>query len=573
MSDKAAGLEDIATRPPLPVVLCWHMHQPDYRTGPGREFQLPWTYLHATKDYVDMAGHLEAIHEARAVVNFAPILLDQIADYARQIDEYLCCAGPIRDPLLSALANPVPPETPEERDALIEACLRTNEQRLINRFSDYRRLADIAFWLREHKDARIYLSNQYVTDLLVWYHLAWTGETVRREDSRVRALIGKGRAFTLHDRRVLLEVIGDLLSGVIGRYRRLAESGRVELSVTPFAHPIVPLLLDLRSAEEQMPDVRLPLVDHYPGGAERVRWHIEEGLRAFERHFGIRPRGCWPAEGAVSDATARVLESAGFEWMASGGRVLANSLHRAEMESNGCIHQAYRTASGQLMCYFRDDGLSDLIGFEYASWHADDAVSNLVHHLENIAAACTGNENAVVAIIMDGENAWEAYPENGYHFLQALYHRLVDHPRIALTTFTECGARLRNVRVLPSLAAGSWVYGTFSTWIGDQDKNRGWEMLCDAKRAFDHAVQHGRLIDDTLRRAERQLAVCEGSDWFWWFGDYNPGDTVLQFERLYRNQLAHLYGCIGEEPPEYLSQSFTHGGGYQPLGGVMRQTS
>ena len=249
------------------------------------------------------------------------------------------------------------------------------------------------------------------------------------------------------------------------------------------------------------------------------------------------------------------------------------------MEPSDCLHRPYRVGQGDLRCFFRDDGLSDLIGFEFATWHAEDAAANLLRHLENIAEACAETTDAVVAIVLDGENAWEAYPENGYHFLQALYRGLVEHPDLELTTFGECtgaldgdGGEAASTPHLPSVAAGSWVYGTFSTWIGDADKNRGWEMLCDAKRAFDLAVSHGRLEPARLRQAERQLAVCEGSDWFWWFGDYNPGETVQQFERLYRNQLAHLFGCIGEDPPEYLSHSFTHGGGgQQPLGGAMRQ--
>ncbi|HKK14845.1 MAG TPA: glycoside hydrolase, partial [Gammaproteobacteria bacterium] len=218
-------------------------------------------------------------------------------------------------------------------------------------------------------------------------------------------------------------------------------------------------------------------------------------------------------------------------------------------------------------CFFRDDGLSDLIGFTYSDWHGDDAVANLVHHLENIAEVTT---DAVVPVILDGENAWEYYPDNGYHFLSGLYERLAAHPRLQLTTFSDCLAGDPTPGRLDRLVAGSWVYGTFSTWIGDRDKNRGWDMLREAKLAFD-AFAGARDVDaGRLDLARHQLAVCEGSDWFWWFGDYNPADTVTDFDRLFRMHLANLYQLLGQEPPEYLSHAFSHGTGRPERGGVMR---
>lgn len=555
----------------LKVVLCWHMHQPQYRDLVSGVYQLPWTYLHAIKDYADMAAHLEAEPAARAVVNFAPLLLEQIEDYARQIDGFLTNSLAIRDPLLAALASPALPAPEEARMTLIKACLRANETRMIGRFPAYRRLADMAGWLVSHPEATRYLSNQFLADLLVWYHLAWLGETVRRSDARVQRLLGKEAGYTLHDRRELLAAIGELLSGVIPRYARLAERGQVELSVTPYAHPILPLLLDFHVAREAMPEAPLPLLRQYPGGEEQARWHVREGIETFRRHFGFAPAGCWPSEGAVSQAAVKLLAEAGFRWTASGEGVLRNSLREAGHAEHGVkeawLHRVYSLDDAGIRCFFRDDGLSDLIGFTYATWHADDAVNNLVHHLENIADRCKQHPEHVVSIVMDGENAWEHYPENAYYFLSALYRRLSGHPRLELTTFSDC-AQSVPPRPLRAVTAGSWVYGTLSTWIGEADKNRGWDMLGDAKRALDAAA--ARLKPDRLDRARRQLAVCEGSDWFWWFGGDNPAATVADFERLYRQHLTNLYQLIGAEPPEYLTQVFTRGGGAPLHGGTMR---
>ncbi len=560
---------------PLNVVLCWHMHQPQYKNLTSGEYQLPWTYLHATKDYVDMAALLERNPGARAVVNFAPILLEQLSDYAQEIRDALTRGAAIRDPLLAALANPALPVRADERIILIDQCLRANEARLINRFAPYRLLADMAGVMSKNTDYLRYLDEQYLFDILVWYHIAWMGETVHRGDDRIKRLIAKGSGFSFHDRRQLLEIIGELLGSVIGRYRTLAERGQVELSMNPYAHPITPLLLNMQCAREAMTGVHLPSVDGYTDGEARARWHVERGLEVFREHFGHRPRGCWPAEGGLSTAMMAVLDAYDFHWTASGEDVLRNSLEylgrSEEIKTAHGLYKPYRVGDATPACFFRDDGLSDLIGFTYADWHGDDAAADLVQHLENIAAACHDRSNQVVSVIMDGENAWEHYPNNGYYFLNALYQKLTAHPDLELTTFSDCLDRGIGVDHLSSLVAGSWVYGTFSTWIGDLDKNRAWEMLVDAKRAFDAAVRSGRLDDTQRFEAERQLAVCEGSDWFWWFGDYNPEETVSDFERLFRMHLSNLYQMLGVEPPEYLSHVMAHGGGRPEHGGTMRR--
>ena len=443
----------MSDKPLLKVVLCWHMHQPEYRDMRSGEYQLPWTYLHGIKDYGDMVAHLEAVPEARVVVNFTPILLEQIDDYSRQISAYLQGNGIIKDPLLAALVEPVLPTEPERRMALIKDCLRANEERLIKPFKVYRHLAGMGHWLDKHHSALMYVDNQYLADLLVWHHLAWTGETVRRADSRISRLIKKGTGFTFEDRRSLLEVIGELLATVLSRYRVLAERGQIELSVTPYAHPIVPLLLDLESATEAMPEATLPLCSNYPGGEERVRWHIRHGLDIFQRFFGFSPQGCWPSEGSVSEPTVKLLSECGFKWIASGGNVLHNSLKRfvpEYLEQDGnCVHRAFRLQGADTHCFFRDDGLSDLIGFTYSDWHADDAVANLLHHLENIAASCPPQTNQVVSIILDGENPWEHYPQNGYYFLEALYRGLCHHPKLEMTTYSRILAQDSDAEELP----------------------------------------------------------------------------------------------------------------------------
>jgi alpha-amylase/alpha-mannosidase (GH57 family) len=552
----------------LKLVLCWHMHQPEYRDLHSGEFILPWTYLHVIKDYVDMAAHLEAVPEAKAVVNFAPILLEQIEAYANQVSGYLTHGRPLTDHLLAALVDSNLPEDPEARLLLIRNCMRANRERQVDRYPAFKKLVEIAQWLEQHYEALFYVNSQYMSDMLVWYHLAWMGETVKLTDNRIKHLIEKSIGYTLHDRHQILEVIGELLANIVYRYKKLARKGQVELSVTPYAHPILPLLLDLKSAHEAMPHAPLPELDVYPGGEERAVWHIEKGIQTFKRFFGFKPKGVWPAEGAVSQQALKMLGGYGFKWAASGGAVLNHSLDQPENHRPSGIHHPFKLKKTGIACFFRDDGLSDRIGFEYSKWHADDAVADLIHHLQTIADH--ENKDSVVSIIMDGENAWEYFPYNGYYFLRGLYERLAGHPDIELTTFSECLKNKAAVKPLSKLLAGSWVYGTFSTWIGSTDKNRGWDMLGDVKKAFDRAVDEGRLSESRLKQAELQLAVCEGSDWFWWFGDYNPEYAVSSFEKQYRLNLTNLYQLLGEEPPPYLALSFTQGIGAPAMGGTMR---
>lgn len=562
----------------LKVVLCWHMHQPVYHDLQTGQYQLPWTYLHGIKDYVDMAAHLEATPQARAVVNFVPTLLEQLDDYSQQIQAFLRDGSPISDPLLAALVAH-PPYAPflklqatEDKIAarleLVNQCLRANKERFIQRFLPYHKLAEFAEWFRQKSDVIRYLDDQYLKDIIVWYHLVWLGETVRRQDVNVQALIKKGQDFSDEERRQLLEIIGELLGNIIHRYKALAARGQVELSFTPYAHPIMPLLLEVKSAREALPHINLPHLSHYTDGEMRVRWHIREGLDIFKKYFGSLPKGCWPSEGSISDTTVRLLGELGIRWVASGEGVLRNSLNKAG-RSHETTHRPYRLSRTSVCCFFRDDRLSDLLGFEYAKWHADHAVANLIHHLENIANSVPQTGSKVTSIIMDGENAWEHYPENAYYFLSALYKRLSDHPKLEMSTFSQC-LDLETTE-LPTLVAGSWVYGTFSTWIGDKDKNRAWEMLNEAKGVFDRVIH--RLKSKQRIAAERQLAICEGSDWCWWFGDLNPAESVRDFDKLYRSHLVNLYHLLGEPPPHYLSHAFSHGGSTpQAVGGVMRKS-
>jgi alpha-amylase/alpha-mannosidase (GH57 family) len=559
----------------LPVVLLWHMHQPQYRDALSGQYVMPWTYLHAIKDYVDMAAHLEAAPSARAVVNFTPVLIEQLQELAERITEHLNTGSPLPDPVLALLGPADVPQAGTERLELMRACLRAQQKQMIERFAPYLELATLAESFASPAHIA-YASDQFMHDLAVWYHLAWLGETVRRTDPLVATLTTQARAFTLAQRRELLALIGRLVASIIPRFRVLSERGQCELSLTPYAHPLVPLMIDFNSARQALPTTPLPQHGSYPGGSERAAWHMREGIRVFSAAFGARPQGCWPSEGAISKETLELIEKFEFRWTASSTNVLRTSLlagDPARKLDNHDFNRPYCLPDAKLSCFFRDDALSDLIGFTYATWHGDDAAANLVQELATVASALAGNGQHAVLIALDGENAWEHYPSNGYFFLSALYARLAQHPALELTTLSQCIARNLAPATLPRIVAGSWVNGTLATWIGDAAKNAAWDLLCEAKRVFDHASFDGDTGRARRNAAERQLALCESSDWFWWFGDYNPADAVAQFDQLYRRQLVNLYRILQIAPPESLAQPISTGRGDPEHGGVMRRAS
>ena len=564
----------------LNLVLLWHMHQPDYRDYVTGESALPWVYLHAIKDYTDMAYHLETHPKIRAIINFVPVLLDQLEDFIEQF-----ASGQIRCPLLRLLATPELEQiTMQERLYIFDSCFLSNHETMLKPYPAYKRLYELYHMFRQHRESElIYFSGQYFSDLLVWYHLAWIGESVRRNNEFVMKLMAKSEGFTQTERLQLFDLIGELIRQLIPRYRKLAVSGQIELSTTPHYHPLAPLLVDFSCARDSQPDVVLPGHSCYPGGRGRVAYHLSSAIASHEQRFQEKPTGIWPAEGGVSAALLKIMAEQNSCWTASGEAVLVNSLRASQPDAplpdrNHYLYRPYRIAgeAEEIVCFFRDDHLSDLIGFEYAKWFGRDAAENFIQALEHIHRDTPATEDPIVSVILDGENAWETYPYNGFYFLNDLYHLIENHSFIRTTTYrnyiTNTGTA-DTIKTLTTLTAGSWVYGTFSTWIGDAEKNRAWDMLCAAKHSFDLVMQSDRLNATEKEQASKQLASCESSDWFWWFGDYNPAHSVASFDQLFRKNLMNLYHLLKLPVPSTVFETISKGNDQAQVSGTMQRSS
>jgi len=563
----------------LKLVLCWHMHQPWYRESLDGDYRLPWVYLHALKDYSDMVAHLEAHPEMRAVVNFTPVLLEQLEDYAAQLRQWLSSGKRMLDPMLNLLAGitPVPKEL-QAREDLLRKCLRAHAPQMIDPHEDFRRLL-APLWSSSMSEPDLgmlpYFNDQYFLDLLTWYHLAWLGYSERKRDW-AREFMKQGMSFSDSQRRELLQRMADLIGGLADRYKALAEKGQIELSVTPYSHPIVPLLIDFDTRLCAQHEALGPSHAGYPGGGKRSYWQMQHGIDVFERFFERKPTGVWLSEGSVSDEAVGLLAQFGIRWSASGEGVWHNSSAMSDLEHNTPdarhnLFSPHHLPDTDTKLFFRDDGLSDLIGFEYQGWGPEDAVEDFISHLRNIREYLGENAHKhVVSVILDGENAWEYYPDNAFHFIGCLYERLAASDEVEVVTFDQALDTCPAVE-LPRLCPGSWVYGSFSTWIGEEDKNHAWDRLVEAKLVYDDAINNDNLSDEQRRLASLQLAICEGSDWFWWFGDYNPSDSVRDFDELYRQQLKHLYEILARPVPANLDEPLSKGGASAENAGTMRR--
>ncbi|CAG0972941.1 hypothetical protein GEOBC_01379 [Geobacteraceae bacterium] len=542
---------------PLSVIFVWHMHQPWYKDPVKGEYALPWTYLHAVKDYYDMAAIVDDTPGARAVFNLVPSLLDQILDYA---------AGTAVDPWL--MRGRMAPADMTEKDRLfvLENFFSANRQRLIEpnrRYLELLHLAGDGTRVRSRERHRLF-SDQDLLDLQVWFFLAWTGEAARRRYPELKELVRKGRHFTEDDKALLFNRHADILNGIIPLYTKLQAEGKAELAVSPYYHPILPLLCDMKAASTAMPRVNLPAARfRHP---EDARSQISRGIARFREIFGFAPVGMWPSEGSVSDEALAIIAGCGIRWIATDEEILARTLPGGLGPGRRDLYHPYtfRHGARELKAFFRDHLLSDLIGFTYSSWEPSRAVNDFMGRLRGIRDRVPGAR--VVPVILDGENAWEYYPDNGYDFLRGLYGATAAAQGIEAVTCSELLAREPERRVIEHIHPGSWINADYGIWVGHPEENQGWDYL---ERAREAAITASPLVADLMAvggewegegtDAERiarlvctSLYAAEGSDWFWWYGDDHFSAHSDRFDRLFRKHLMNVYRLLDLDVPREL---------------------
>ena len=503
----------------------WHMHQPFYKDLWTGQYKLPWTRLHALKDYAGMVRVLEEFPSVRQTFNLVPSMVSQIAEYA---------AGTASDPFFECAAIPAEALTEAQQTFVLRYFFQANVDKIIRRYPRY-------FELYEKR--RGPLSIQELRDLQILSQLAWFDEDLLAKDQELKELVRKGREYSRAEQELMIRKQRESLAAVLPVYRDFAARGQIEIATTPFYHPILPLLCDSDIAAVSRPGVTLPSRFQYPQDAltqlERARTYMQDML-------GVMPTGLWPSEGSVSDEALAMAAGCGFKWAASDNGVLSRTLEKAA----GCdeTYQQYLWQQGdrEMRLLFRDHYLSDLIGFEYSRMGAEQAADHFLARIrEN-----TSRHDVLVPIILDGENAWEWYEANGRPFLRALYQRISDDPRLEATTVSQALERY-DTRPLQHVVPGSWINANFDIWIGAEEDNQAWELLLDARRVYDEYAAQTMEIARLL--AYEELLIAEGSDWCWWYGPEHGSDNRPEFDQLYRDHLSNVYRALGLDPPAQLS--------------------
>jgi alpha-amylase/alpha-mannosidase (GH57 family) len=543
----------------LDLAFFWHQHQPYYPDDLSGENPMPWVRLHGVKDYYGMALHLLEFPEMRCTINLVPSLLLQLQGYTdkgasdRFLDVARIDAGSLSE---------------GDRLFLLDHFFMANHAHMIQPFPRYFELLQRrAAGRNTASEAMRRFKERDFRDLQVWFNLTWIHPLVFERDAVLRELRQKGKNYTEEDKRLVLDKHLEILRAIIPLHRKLADSGQIELTTTPYFHPILPLLLDKKLAREAMPEVKLP---RYTGGyPEDAAVHVRRAVEQHTAIFGAPPRGMWPAEGGVCQSMIPLLAQHGIKWIATDEEILSQSTQgfvsrdaQGQVRNAELLYRPYRVREGEheLGIVFRDHALSDMIGFHYQRSSGKDAADDFIRHLHGIHQAANHDQPALVSVVLDGENCWEHYSEGGVPFLRALYERCT---RIAEIRSVKLGEYLEKNPprdTLPRLFAGSWINHNFAIWVGHEEDNSAWDALHRAREHLRGRAQQEHMPAEKLRRAWQEIYIAEGSDWFWWYGDEHSSSQDALFDFLFRKHVQNVYLALGDTPPPELGRPISRRG-------------
>lgn len=540
---------------PLKIAILWHQHQPVYNhiNNGVEEFILPWTRLHAVKDYLDLPLLLHKFPKIKQTFNLVPSLLVQLNEYT---------SGKVTDKVFRLSKIRAEHLTFDEKKEILSSFFICNLDNLILPHSRFRELYYKNF---ENKNAVNEFTNQDYLDLQVWYNLTWVGE-ISRKNPLIKRLLDKGSNYTELEKNLLLDCHLELMSEILKQYKLLYNLGQIDISVSPFYHPILPLLIDTNTALESMPNLDLEKdLFQYSDDAEKQIDMSIEYLKEIFPDYNLGSLGFWPSEGSISNEVLNIFAEKNVKWAASDETIYYNSINKHD-KLDKYFPKVYNYNNSNIdnknenvVLFFRDHILSDKIGFLYSNWNPEDAVTDFTSYLNNIRNEIIHNKGeetlkqAVVTIILDGENCWEFYKNNGIEFLEKLYSYLENDENLNTVTFSEIvntvkndGYNLNNkYELLSNIRAGSWINGNFKIWIGHKEDQIAWKYLSEARRVFDGVKNNLSL--EVKNQAYKYLLIAEGSDWYWWFGDEHSAPNMEDFDVLFRHYLVKFYTLVATE--------------------------
>ncbi len=535
---------------PVRIAFLWHMHQPYYKNLSTGEYLLPWVLLHGTKDYLDMASMLQDFPGMKQNFNVVPSLLAQLLEYQDL---------QVKDTFLQIFRKPPEDLSEAEEDFLVMNFFSANWDNMIKPFPRYYELLrKRGFYYPKQgiKAIKEYFTDDDLRDLQILFYLSWVDPGFFGQYDGLSYLKSKGRGFIEEDKEILGNVQKDILKRIIPLYKQLAVDGVIEISTSPYYHPIIPLLIDGRVATEALPGIRLPERSFLR--PEDAAHQIRSALDYFSATFGMTPEGMWPPEGSVSDAALEAYMDHGVKWLATDEDILYQSLRfearrddRGTLASPDILYKPYKFIRGdkEISMIFRDQALSDLISFHYSKSDPKEAATDCVNRIKRAGEALGGRvHKPLITIAMDGENAWENYVNDGRDFLSYLYEGILKEPAIIPTTISEHLREGADYGVLHHSFSGSWIGHNFAIWIGHVEDNTGWDLLAETRDLLEK--------EDPERKnsaAWESIYIAEGSDWFWWYGDEHSSENDDIFDFLFRENLSNVYRFLGKEPLEVLS--------------------
>jgi alpha-amylase/alpha-mannosidase (GH57 family) len=533
----------------LHILFLWHMHQPFYKNLRTGEYLLPWVLLHGTKDYLDMPLILERFEKIRQNFNLVPSLIVQLLDYAK---------GEERDIYLEVFRKPADSLTMSEKAFIIKNFFNANWENMIRPFDRYYELLKKrGFYYAKEAVDRIAqeFTEDEIRDIQILFFLSWIDPLFFEEIEGLAYLRKRGKFFREEDKKVLEDVQKEIIRRIIPTYKLLHEKKKIEISTSPFYHPIIPLLIDTNVARESMPDISLP--SRRFAHPEDAKAQIRKAKDLFVKVFEIYPKGMWPPEGSLSDEACLIYIEEGVSWLATDEEILFETL-RMDIKRSPLAKEfypevlyrpyAYERNGKRLILLFRDKVLSDLISFHYPKLSPKEAVSDFMRRLKEIKKSVKKVKDPCVLIAMDGENAWEFYKNDGRDFLMYLYESISEESFLQSTTISDYLEIFHDYEVLTHVFPGSWINHNFKIWIGHEEDNLAWNLLART-REFLESVDPNR----ENKEAWESIYIAEGSDWNWWYGDDHASENDEIFDLLFRENLSNVYRFLNREPPEDLN--------------------
>ena len=527
----------------LSIAFYWHMHQPVYQLTSEGDYLMPWVRLHAVKDYLDMVLQIKKFKNLKLNFNIVPVLLDSLIDYGENDMHDIHSRLTIKD--INEL-------TSDDKEFIINNFFDANYHSMILPSPEYNRL------FQRYQSANEYninlFSNQEYSDLMALFNLAWFDPIYKNMYPELKSLIKKKKNYTLDDRKKIIEIQRDIIRQIIPTYKKYISEGKIEVTTSPYYHPILPILLDIKSVvkskDENLPDNLQTEQD--------AKLQTKMALDRIEELFGKRPKGIWPSEQCIDSNVMHMLKELGVKWTIADEGILSDSIKfefardfRGYMEDPYHLLKTYSHKGIDII--FRDGLIPNLIGFEYPN-HPPEAVANDLYDRIKVAQGkllSSPDENHLLTIAMDGENCWENYKEDGNTFLSTLYSLIEQDPTLETVLISDYIENDKQKKQLNKISAGSWVNRNFKLWIDEPLKNLAWKYLKQVKDDFSNYIKKNPL-NPNIEAARRELFICEGSDWFWWYGEPNDSGKDNIFDYIFREHLKNIYRYLGLQEPDYL---------------------